>query len=212
LFAAVFSWGLRKTIVSKSNELMKRMGDQPYRFVVDHSSSDLKKLTGFKHRTFQEDDLFYFIRFLKHYYSKNISLETAFIQQNDTGDPSINLETFYTHFFNLTDVPRRTRKHISHPGTLSSCKRLCMYLRWMVRPAIKGVDFGLWQRIKPAQLYIPLDVHVHRVATRLGLLNTEKKNWSAVTKLTRNLQALDAEDPVKYDFALFNLGQLKHPL
>ena len=190
---------------------MNRMGDEPYRFVVDHSSSDLKSLLGFKHRTFQEDDLFYFIRFLKQYYSKNTSLETAFISM-DSGDQTIDLETFYSHFFNMTDVPKRTRKHISHPGTLSTCKRLCMYLRWMVRPAIKGVDFGLWQRVKPAHLFIPLDVHVHRVANRIGLLNTEKKNWYTVTELTQNLVALDPDDPVKYDFALFNLGQLKHPL
>jgi uncharacterized protein (TIGR02757 family) len=191
---------------------MKRMGGQPYRFVLDHSGSDLKGLLGFKHRTFQEEDLFYFIRFLHHHYTLYPSLETAFLGATEGKEPTLSLEGFYNHFFNLTDVPRRTRKHISHPGTLSTCKRLCMYLRWMIRPGKKGVDFGLWQRIKPSQLYIPLDVHVHRVAGRLGLLNSEKKNWSAVTELTRNLRALDPEDPVKYDFALFNLGQLKHPL
>lgn len=188
------------------------MGNEPYRFILDHSDDDLKNLAGFKHRTFQEEDLFYFIRFLQFHYTQFDTLEDAFLGINAGGQTELSLEHFYTHFFSLEEAPRRTRKHISYPGALSTCKRLCMYLRWMVRSDKKGVDFGLWTKINPAQLYIPLDVHVHRVACRLHLLTSDKKNWSAVSELTQNLRAMDADDPVKYDFALFNLGRLNHPL
>jgi len=212
LFTAIFSWGQRKTIISKSTELMKRMDDEPHRFILDHSAKDLINLKGFKHRTFQQEDLMYFIRFLHYHYTHSSSLESAFLINGTCRDIETSLENFYNLFFNLDAVPQRTRKHISHPFSLSTCKRLCMYLRWMVRSKQKGVDFGLWKKIKPLQLQIPMDVHVHRVAQRLGLLSTPKRNWSAVTELTRHLREFDPEDPVKYDFALFNLGQLKHPL
>lgn len=191
---------------------MHRMGHEPYRFIREHSEADLKNLLGFRHRTFQEEDLFYFVRFLRHHYERYPSLETAFLVRTDEGKTQVSMEQFYTRFFSLTEVPNRTRKHISHPGTSSTCKRLCMYLRWMVRSGQNGVDFGLWKKIKPRQLYIPLDVHVDRVARSLQLLRSEKKNWQSVEELTQNLRLLDPTDPVKYDFALFNLGQLKHPL
>ena len=84
-----------------------------------------------------------------------------------------------------------------------------MFLRWMVRSDGAGVDFGLWRQIRPAQLLIPLDVHVERVARRLGLLQRPQVDWLAVQELTANLRKFDAQDPVKYDFALFGMGVLE---
>lgn len=212
LFAAIFSWGNRKTIINKSRELMIMMDHAPYQFMMGHTAHDLKKLQSFKHRTFQYDDLLYFIRFLRHHYRHYETLETAFLTQGRFESVEQALSQFYSYFFSLKDFMPRTKKHVSHPSTGSTCKRLCMYLRWMVRSPKKGVDFGLWTHIKPRDLMIPLDVHVHRVARNLHLLQTESKNWHTVNELTEILRTLDPNDPVKYDFALFNLGIKNDPL
>ena len=116
------------------------------------------------------------------------------------------LNGFRELFFSLEDIPQRTLKHISSPQQNSACKRINMYLRWMVRSDKNGVDFGLWKKIKPSQLFCPLDLHVHRVAIKLNLLQREQSDWKAVLELTENLRKLDAKDPVRYDFALFGLG------
>ena len=152
-FAAVFAWGNRKTIINKSKELMQLMDNSPYQFCANHASPDLKKLLRFKHRTFNDTDLLYFVEFLKHHYSKNNSLESAFFN-NKTATHSHNIvETaltyFYHYFFSLQDIPFRTKKHIASPEKNSSCKRLNMFLRWMIRNDSKGVDFGIWKKISP---------------------------------------------------------------
>ena len=113
---------------------------------------------------------------------------------------------FHNIFFNLPDAPHRTRKHVATPMSKSTCKRLCMFMRWMVRQDEKGVDFGLWKTIKPTQLLMPLDVHVERHARRLGLIERPQTDWQTVLELTENLRKFDVNDPVKYDFALFGLG------
>ena len=116
---------------------------------------------------------------------------------------------FHHYFFSLEEVPARTKKHIATPEKKSNCKRLNMFLRWMVRSDDKGVDFGIWKNIKPSQLICPVDVHVARVAKRLGLLQRKQTDWNAAIELTEELRKLDAYDPVKYDFALFGLGVME---
>lgn len=208
LFAAVFAWGNRTMIINKCKELMKRMDNAPYQFVLQHADSDLKKLLHFKHRTFNDTDLLYFIEFLHHHYTKYASLEDAFSMGINSLDATTEgaLNFFYHYFFSLPDAPRRTRKHIASPQKNSACKRLNMFLRWMVRSDGKGVDFGIWKGIKPAQLVCPIDLHVARVAKRFGLLERTATDWQAALELTANLKKFDPADPAKYDFALFGLG------
>lgn len=210
LFAAVFAWGNRTTIISKSRELMERMDMAPHAFITQHSVSDLKRLEGFKHRTFMADDVFYFIEFLHYHYAQSHSLETAFTQGMDKKDATIekSLIGFKKYFFSLEHL-RRTQKHISSPENNSSCKRLCMYLRWMVRQDKTGVDFGIWKKIKPSQLICPIDLHVARVAKRFGLMQRKLPDWQAALELTEHLRNFDKTDPVKYDFALFGLGVIE---
>ena len=207
-FAAIFAWGQRITIINKCKDLMERMDKSPHDFVLHHSSKDLKQLINFKHRTFNDTDLLYFISFFKFWYTENESLESAFTKNIATKDKTIEngLNGFRQLFFSLEDIPHRTFKHISSPLQNSACKRINMYLRWMVRNDKNGVDFGLWKMIKPSQLFCPLDLHVHRVALKLNILQREQSDWKAVLELTENLRKLDAKDPVKYDFALFGLG------
>lgn len=209
-FAALFAWGNRTIIINKSRDLLRRMDMAPYNFVLHAQASDLVRLTGFVHRTFQEADIYYFIDFLRQHYQKHLSLETAFSQwlQPDDGTIEPALNGFKKYFFTL-EHEKRTRKHISSPQQGSTCKRLNMFLRWMVRQDNKGVDFGLWKNINPAQLICPIDVHVARVARRFQLLQRNPLNWQAALELTSCLRNMDATDPVKYDFALFGLGVIE---
>jgi uncharacterized protein (TIGR02757 family) len=119
------------------------------------------------------------------------------------------LNGFYDYFFSLPDVPKRTLKHIASPQKNSACKRINMYLRWMVRKDKRGVDFGIWNQIKPSQLIIPLDLHVARVAGKFNLIQRKKFDWLTAVELTQTLKSWDDKDPVKYDFALFALGVLE---
>lgn len=210
LFAAVFAWGNRTTIINKSKELMNLMNNAPYDFCLNHTNKDLQGLTKFKHRTFNTTDLLYFIEFLKQHYTDYKSLEEAFVKNPKAGgDVEQALIYFHNYFFSIEHAPARTKKHIATPYKGSTCKRLNMYLRWMVRNDKQGVDFGIWKKIKPSELICPIDVHVARVAKRFGLLQRKQIDWQAAVELTTYLRTLDPADPVKYDFALFGLGVIE---
>ena len=214
-FAAIFAWGNRTTIINKSKELLERMDNAPYAFCIGHEDKDLKKLLGFAHRTFNDTDLLYCIEFFKKHYSKNESLETAFFKTGSIGSKNeLNavekaLTYFQDYFFSLEEAPARTKKHIASPLTGSTCKRLNMFLRWMVRKDKQGVDFGIWKKISPADLIMPIDVHVARVSRALGILKRTQTDWQTAIELTDYCRTLDAKDPVKYDFALFSLGVIE---
>lgn len=222
-WAATLAWGQRVTIINKCRELIALMDGAPYDFIMNHQEIDLKKLLQFKHRTFNDIDTLYFIAFFRSHYSNHESLEDAFIP---TKTPLVNLsdsegsvkrqendlliETYLNHFrsyfFSLPDFPHRTKKHVSSPSQKSTCKRLNMFLRWMVRKDNCGVDFGIWNQIKPADLICPCDLHVDRVARKLKLITRKQTDWQTAVELTEKLRELDPTDPVKYDFALFGLG------
>jgi uncharacterized protein (TIGR02757 family) len=183
------------------------MSGTPYDFIMNHSDKDLIPFEGFVHRTFNATDALYFIHFFRKWYSRYDSLEPAFIPTSNTPySAEKGLSQFHHIFFDDELAPDRTRKHIANPATGSSCKRLNMFLRWMVRKDEKGVDFGIWSAIEPADLICPLDIHVGRVARKLGLLERQQDDWKAAVSLTEELKAFDPKDPVKYDLALFGLG------
>lgn len=235
LWAAVLAWGQRVTIINKCHELITLMDGAPYDFITNHQETDLKKLLKFKHRTFNDVDTLYFISFFKHHYSNHKSLESAFIPAETPINPFVILSDregssksdinanaitaepiekylnhFRNYFFSLPDYPNRTKKHISSPSQKSTCKRLNMFLRWMVRKDNNGVDFGIWNHIKPSELICPCDLHVDRVARKLNLITRKQTDWQTAVELTQGLREFDPVDPVKYDFALFGLGIEEH--
>ena len=209
-WSAMLAWGQRKTIINKSNELIQLMDGAPYDFMINHQEKDRERFISFKHRTFQVIDTLYFLQFFQYFYQNNDTLETAFSQFLSPNDKHTGkaLIGFHDLFFSLPDAPKRTRKHVATPIRKSTCKRLNMFLRWMVRQDNKGVDFGIWKTIKPAQLLMPLDVHVDKVARKLNLLDRKQTDWLTVLELTEKMRTFDKQDPVKYDFALFGLGVL----
>lgn len=207
-WVATLAWGRRATIIDKGAQLIELMGGQPHCFITQHSTRDRARFAEWKHRTFNYTDTLYFLEFLQQYYRENESLEAAFADHLRPEDKTIGpaLSGFHNQFFSLPDAPHRTRKHVATPDRKSRCKRLCMFLRWMVRQDDRGVDFGDWTRIRPNQLCLPLDVHVERVARHLGLLKRKQCDWKAVEELTAAVRRFDPEDPAKYDFALFGMG------
>lgn len=206
LFAATLAWGQRKTIISNCRKLLLWMDNDPHNFILHHHENDLKPFLTFRHRTFNATDALYFIAFLRECYTAHHSLEQVFNVSAHDETVERGLINFHTAFFSLPDYPLRTKKHIATPQQKSTCKRLAMFLRWMVRKDNNGVDFGIWKTVSPAQLVCPVDVHVDRVARRLRLLNRKQTDWQTVLELTSQLKRFDPLDPVKYDFALFGLG------
>lgn len=234
-FAALFSWGNRTTIIGKARDLMRRMDNAPGDFVRSSTQREWASLKGFVHRTFQDTDLLFLIDFLHRHYSQYSSMEDAFLKsfesaagestvgESTVGESAVGesaagestagefdgrqrLQAFHERVFAVEWAPARTRKHVPSPNRGSRCKRLNMFLRWMVRRDALGVDFGLWQRISPASLMMPVDVHVERVALQWGLLSGKERGWHAVEALTAQMRLLDPEDPVRFDYGLFSLG------
>lgn len=200
---STIAWGNRKMIINNANKMMDIMGNSPYDFVMNYDKSN-PQIDVFVHRTFNGIDLNYFLLALRHIYEKHGDLEQVFIPQPQQ-DLQAKISDFKRIFFEINH-PIRTQKHVSDPMKGSAAKRINMFLRWMVRNDNKGVDFGIWSHISPAQLSCPLDVHSGNVARKLGLLTRKQNDAKALKELDANLLKFDPNDPVKYDFALFGLG------
>jgi uncharacterized protein (TIGR02757 family) len=202
---ANISWGNRKMILRNSKQMMGLMGNSPYDFIVNHKPEHLDKIDGFVHRTFNSNDLKFFIASLKNLYIQEKGLEGIFneYKTQDSLQPAIH--QLKTEIFSIPHQTR-TRKHVADPLSGSAAKKINMFLRWMVRKDNKGVDFGIWNSISPSILSCPLDVHSGRVARKLGLITRNQHDSKAVAELDMNLRKMDRSDPVKYDFALFGLG------
>jgi uncharacterized protein (TIGR02757 family) len=210
-WVAMLAWGQRKTIINKAQELIGLMDGAPYDFIVHHEEKDRKRFETFKHRTFQPLDTLYFLDFFQRYYRNHDTLESAFTRflPQDSLHIGPALSGFHDFFFDHPFAPKRTRKHVATPVRKSTCKRLNMFLRWMVRQDDRGVDFGLWTGIAPHQLLMPLVVHVDRIARKYQLIQRKQTDWNAVLELTDTLRQFDPDDPVKYDYALFGIGILE---
>lgn len=202
--AATIAWGQRVTIIKNANKLLNLMDHDPHNFIMNVKEKELKRFEDFKHRTFNDVDTKFFIKSLQNIYKNHGGLQQSFNSYGKEDVLKHSITKFRELFFSIPH-PSRTGKHVSNPSENSSSKRLCMYLRWMVRKDKRGVDFGIWD-IPASQLMCPLDVHSGNVARKLGLLKRIQNDWKAVEELTANLKKLDARDPVKYDFALFGLG------
>ena len=208
LYAALLAWGQRRTVLNKLADLCERMRYQPYRFVHAFDlARDAARLEGFKHRTFQPADALELTQRLGAVLQQYGSLEALFAHHLAAGAPDVRpaIQGFSDAVLTiLPQTPPRLRKHLARPDAGSACKRLNMYLRWMVRPG--PVDFGIWHAIRPDQLVLPLDVHAGRQARALGLLTRKADDWRAAIELTEACRALCPEDPARYDFAFFGVG------
>ena len=202
---ATIAWGNRKMILNNANKMLNMMGKSPYDYVM---SGGYEKLEDEKcvHRTFFNRDFKYYCKGISGIYKNDgiNSLEDVFY--NEENDVWKGIQNFRDMMANANG---ETSKHISNPSCCepkkgSACKRLHMALRWLVRN--DGiVDLGIWKRLNPKDLMIPLDVHVARVSRDLGLIDRKSNDRQTVEMLTAKLREFDANDPVKYDFALFGV-------
>lgn len=204
---ASIAWGQRQAILKNSQLLMEKMDYAPHQFILHFKEKDLKAFRKFVHRTFNDTDCFTFLKALQQIYKRFGALENAYFDGLNVENQSIDTKilTFRKHFLEIPHL-KRTEKHISNPLSNSACKRMNMFLRWMVRTDKSGVDFGIWKRFNSSELMLPLDVHSGRVARSLGLLKRTQDDWKAVEEVTTALRSFDPLDPVKYDFALYGLG------
>ncbi len=212
--AAMMAWGRRDIVISKTEELLQRMGNQPHRYVLDYKPSRISDFNDFRHRTFKKIDIHGLLSALHIIYHSMDDFESFWrncYSRTPMQDGSL-LSCFHHRFMGLSvEMAPRTRKHISDPLKKSTAKRLCMYLRWTVRKN-SPVDTGIWNFINPSDLMIPLDVHVARQSRQLGLLTRKSNDWKAVVQLTSILRKLNPGDPARYDYALFGLGALGYNL
>lgn len=206
-FAAIMAWGRRDIVITKVDDLLKRMKYRPAEFITNFTESDVPLLDDFKHRTFKPIDIYWLIKTLQSIIQKFGTFEGFWADCYEKANQQNRelIAVFHEEFFSFhPEIPQRTKKHISNPEKNSSCKRLYMYLRWCIR---KGtVDLGTMNFMSSSELKIPLDVHVARHARRLGLLSRHQNDWKSVIELNEKLKILDPIDPGKYDYALFGLG------
>lgn len=202
---ATIAWGNRKIILRNGHEMMNRMDQAPFDFILNAAERDLSVLDNFVHRTFNDEDFRFFVKSLQNIYKNHGGLEKIFTDFSSEVSLQPAIHQLKNIFFEIPH-PKRTQKHVSDPLKKSAAKRINMFLRWMVRNDVAGVDFGIWKSISPAKLSCPLDVHSGRVARKLNLLKRKQNDAKAVGELDASLRKLDANDPVKYDFALFGLG------
>ena len=202
---SIISWGNRKSIINSGYKIMDILESSPYDFIMNHSQKDLKRIKGSIHRTFNSDDLVFFIKSLKNIYTNYNGLEGIISNVKNGNNLQERISNFKKIFFELNHL-ERTKKHLPDPLKGSAAKRFNMFLRWMVRSNKKGVDFGLWKSILPSELSCPLDVHTGNIARKLSLLKRTQNDSLALNELDKKLREMDKNDPVKYDFALFGLG------
>lgn len=207
LFSAVIAWGNRKSIIKNAKSLMERMDHNPFDFISNFSSNDLKNFDGFVHRTFNSDDCITFCFALQNLYKSHKTLGNYFEKAfQKTPSQKEVLSQFKQDFF-LNAFKDRSLKHLPDPLKGSAAKRICMYFRWMVRKDEFNVDFGIWNnKVSASLLHLPLDVHTSNIGRSLNLLTRKQNDWKAVEEITNNLKKLDPSDPTKYDFSLFGLG------
>jgi len=203
---AAIAWGRRDLILRSGRLMIELMDNTPYEFIMSASENEINKLSVFVHRTFNGTDFIYFIKGLRNIYAHNSSMEEVVLQGMDSGGSlKEGITRLRSIFFSLPHASRN-EKHFADVSGGAAGKRLNMFLRWMVRKDNNGVDFGLWDKITPSKLFIPLDLHSGNIARRLGLLTRKMNDWKAVEELTDVLRQFDPEDPAKYDFALFGIG------
>ena len=204
--AATIAWGRRDLILKSGAKLMRLLGNAPHDFILNASEQDIEQLSGFVYRTFNGHDCMAFIYGLRYIYTHYNSIEDVIIEGVKKYDTlSQGLSHFRKIFFSTAHL-KRSEKHIADVAAGSAGKRLFLFLRWMVRKDSRGVDFGIWNKISPSQLCIPLDLHSGNISRKIGLLTRKQNDFKAVEELTVELRRFDPSDPVKYDFALFGLG------
>ncbi|GAM09849.1 hypothetical protein OR1_02131 [Geobacter sp. OR-1] len=218
LIAASFAYGNVKIILRNLERIFSVIGPAPRRFVEQFEPErDARLFSGFKHRFNDGRDLCALLLAIRQMLAETGSIESYFLKGFDpqSGDIGPGIASFsgrvlamdFSPLFGPAGIFKDSYFPFFFPSPAggSACKRLCMYLRWMVRPA-DGIDLGLWTGLSPERLIIPVDAHIQRIGQYLGFTRRKQADWKAAQEITAALAALDPADPVKYDFSVCHLG------
>jgi len=208
IIAAAFAYGRAETIVANIGAVLARMRPSPHRYLLTFDRAEaLRRFAGFAHRFHKTRELVDLLERLAAAIATYGSIGEVFRASYDPADADIGPSL--ARFVATLIGTRRTAALdylLTSPDNGSACKRMNLYLRWMVRRT--SPDLGLWTFVDPSKLVMPVDTHIHRIATFLGLNDRKSMDWKTARKLTDRLIAFDAADPVRYDFALCRLGIL----
>lgn len=213
LISAVFAYGNVKQIINTLERIFVLTEGRPYNFITNLSSYDERRLMELKHRFYTGMDIVVFFRILKYIYTKYGSVRNYFIQFYDAAEPNLknDINSFSVSLIEYagenTKVTNGVKFMFPLPSLGSACKRMNLFLRWMVRK--DELDFGLWKEIPASKLVIPVDTHVARICRELKLTSLKNVSWKMAEEITDNLRKFDPQDPVKYDFAICHIGMRK---
>ncbi len=198
--ASLLAYGSRKQFIGKLDELFVIAQNEPLNFIQNFEAG---MIGNFNYRFGKPNDFISIFSILKQLYNNSDGLEELFEYGYRQGNI---FKTVVDYFYSRADktVGQGFYHMIPNPDNGGAMKRMCMYLRWMVRKSV--VDVGIWEFMNPSELYIPLDVHVGRISRQMGLLTRNANDFKAVVELTKNLRKLCPQDPIKYDFAMFGYG------
>lgn len=210
LIAAAFAYGRADVIVANIGAMLAKMRPSPYRYLVKFDQAEAaRRFSGFVHRFHKTPDLVAFLGCLARVIETHGSLGALFEKCYEETDADIgpSLARFVETIRGETAMRAAALRYLlTSPVDGSACKRMNLFLRWMVRRT--SPDLGLWTFVDPAKLVMPVDTHIHRIATFLGLNDRKSADWKAARALTDRLAGFDRADPVRYDFALCRLGIL----
>jgi len=218
LIASSFAYGSVGIILKTLDGIFAEMGPSPRSYVERFDpQQELRRFAGFKHRFNDSRDLCALLLAIRLMLETAGSIEAFFLPGHNPADRNItrSLSAFshavlgleYRPVFGAHIIPRNSYFpfFFPSPASGSACKRLCMFLRWLVRPD-DGIDLGIWSGVSPSQLVVPVDLHIRRIARSLGLTGRNQADWKMACEITSRLRELDPDDPVKYDFSLCHLG------
>ena len=212
LLSSIFAYGNVKQIENTLKKLILIFNNKPYLFVKNFSTNNKAiKLSGIKHRFYTEDDIIKLFIILSNEIRKFKSIKHIFLQGYNFSDCNVKngISNFSNHFLKsflqtFGEVSNGIKFMFPLPEKSSACKRMNLFLRWMVRK--DELDFGLWYEIPTSKLVIPVDTHIARISKSLKLTERKNVSWQMAEEITQNLKKFDEIDPVKYDFAICHIG------
>ncbi len=202
--SALFAYGSRKVFIPKLDELFSKMGKKPLEYI---KNGEFSNLINFNYRFAKENDVIEILKILSKLYNSNETIRTLFrygYEQKSNIKGMLQVVTDYFYLNSTDNVGEGFYFMLANPKNNGAMKRLNMFLRWLVRKP--PVDFGLWDFIPTSELLIPLDTHVAKISREMNLLTRKSNDFKAVLELTDKLKQFDANDPTKYDFAIYAKG------
>ena len=211
LFASIFAYGNVRQIETTLKKLINIFNSRPYSFIKNFVGYELNRISGIRHRFYTEDDVKKLFIILSKEVKVHKSVKQILLQYYNISDKNVKnaISGFSNHFINsfietFGEVSDGIKFMFPLPEKGSACKRMNLFLRWMVRK--DDMDFGFWSEIPKSKLLIPVDTHVARISRKLGLTKSTNVSWKMAEEITDNLRKFDPTDPVKYDFAICHIG------